>query len=530
MGEGGEVLARAVEEMIRAGQSEYFMEPVVLTENGKPVGIIRDGDTVIFTCRRGEREVQLTRAFVDPTFDEFPTANFSRLTFVTMTRYHEMFENLPIAFPPAESQKDTLGEVISRHGYQQLRVAESEKFAHITFFLNGGVNQPFPGEEHIRIPSPKAIPFDQVPEMHSTQVAKAVAEGMQKGSYSFIAVNFANGDVVGHINNFHAKVQCAEVLDQCLGKLLKVAQEESYVVIVTADHGLLETAIGSNGSPNLHHTHNLVPFVIVETENDSKYDLRGNGSLRDVSPTILDIMGLPQPSAMTGTSLLPQGHPLSQRNHRVLLVIMDGWGLGPNDETNPIFVADTPIWDGMINLRSSTTLRASGEAVGLLPDKPGNSEAGHMNIGAGRIVFQDDVRIAQALENSSFEGNPVFQKAFDAALQKDAALHLITILSERSSHGSIQYPLALLRLAKKKRVQRAFVHSIFNRPYLTEETAPRLLRRLAKDMETIGIGEIATGIGRGNALDRDGDYQKTKLAYDAFVFGVGKSVPKEMDC
>jgi 2,3-bisphosphoglycerate-independent phosphoglycerate mutase len=149
-----------------------------------------------------------------------------------------------------------------------------------------------------------------------------------------------------------------------------------------------------------------------------------------------------------------------------------------------------------------------------------------MNIGAGRIVIQDDVRITQALESSSFEGNPVFQKAIDDALQKGGALHLITILSERSSHGSIQYPLALLRLAKKKGVQRAYVHTIFNRPYLTEETAPKLLRKLAKDMERIGVGEIATGIGRGYALDRDGDYQKTRLAYDAFVFGKGKRVTK----
>jgi 2,3-bisphosphoglycerate-independent phosphoglycerate mutase len=527
MSNSGELLARVVEESIQGSQAEYFLEPIVLTENGKPVGSIRDGDTVIFTCRRGEREVQLTRAFVDPAFDEFPTANFSRLTFVTMTRYHEMFKDLPAAFPPMKGQKETLGELISHHKLQQLRVAESEKFNHVTFFLNGGINQPFPHEDHICIPSLKGIPFDQVPEMRSAQVTKAAVEGMQKGSYSFIAVNFANGDVIGHINNFQAKVQCAEALDQCLGKVLHTAQEKDFVVIITADHGLFEMAMGLNGSPNLHHTQNLVPFVIVEPRGEKKYDLLGNGSLRDVSPTILDIMGLPQPLAMTGTSLLHQDHQPIKRNHRVLLVIMDGWGLGPNNETNPIFVARTPIWDEMIRLRSSTALQASGEAVGLLPGKPGNSEAGHMNIGAGRVVLQDDVRIAQALENNSFERNPIFQKALDDALQKNGALHLITILSERSSHGSLRYPLALLRLAKKKGVRRAFVHTIFNRPYLTEETAPKLLRKLAQDMGAIGIGEIVTGIGRGFALDRDGDYQKTKLAYDAFVFGRGKSVPND---
>lgn len=524
MGEGGEALARAVEELIQAGQTEYFLEPIVLTENGKPVGVIQDGDVVIFTCRRGEREIQLTRAFVDSAFEEFPTANFDHLTFVTMTRYHEMFKDLPIAFPPTESPRDTLGEVISCHNLQQLRVAESEKFAHVTFFLNGGVNQPFPGEDHIRIPSPEGIPFAQVPELHSAQVAKAVVEGMAKGIYNFIAVNFANGDVVGHIDNFQAKVQCAEALDQCLGTILNTAREEGYVAIVTADHGLLETALGSNGSPNLHHTTNCVPFVIVDPKSVEKYDLHGNGSLKDVSPTILDIMHLQKPSTMTGSSLLPQGHPLLQCSHKVLLVIMDGWGLGPNDQTNPIFVANTPMWDEMKSQRHCTALEASGEAVGLLPDKPGNSEAGHMNIGAGRVVVQDDVRIAQALEDGSFDANPVIQKAIDDALQIRGALHLITILSDRSSHGSIEYPLSLLRLAKKKGLRRVFVHVIFNRPYLTEETAPKLLRRFAKDLGTIGIGEIVTGIGRGYALDRNGDYQKTKCAYDALVFGSGIQV------
>jgi len=524
MGEGGEALARAVEEMIQAGQTEYFLEPVVLTENGKPVGIIQDGDAVIFTCRRGEREIQLTRAFVDSAFEEFPTANFDHLTFVTMTRYHEMFKDLPIAFPPAESPRDTLGEVISRHNLQQLRVAESEKFAHVTFFLNGGVNQPFPGEDHIRIPSPEGIPFDQVPELHSAQVAKAVVEGMAKGIYSFIAVNFANGDVVGHIDNFQAKVQCAEALDQCLGTILNTAREEGYVAIVTADHGLLETALGSNGSPNLHHTTNGVPFVIVEPGSDKKYNLRGNGSLRDVSPTILDIMGLPQPPAMTGTSLLPQDHPLLQRNHKVLLVIMDGWGFGPNDQTNPIFVANTSIWDEMRSQRPFTVLEASGEAVGLQPDKPGNSEAGHMNIGSGRVVVQDDVRISRAIEDGSFDKNPAFLKAFDDALLNGSALHLITLLSDRSSHGSLDYPLALLKLAKNMGLQKVYVHTIFNRPNLPDETAPKLLRRFGNDLGTIGIGKIVTGIGRGYALDRNGDYQKTKCAYDALVFGSGVQV------
>jgi 2,3-bisphosphoglycerate-independent phosphoglycerate mutase len=267
----------------------------------------------------------------------------------------------------------------------------------------------------------------------------------------------------------------------------------------------------------------LVPFVLANYEEAGGITLREAGALCDVAPTVLDIMGLPKPAAMSGESLLTNPPNKHSDQRGVVLIIMDGWGIGPQDESNPIFLAQTPTWDNLQRRYPTTALKASGEAVGLLSDKPGNSEAGHMNIGAGRVILQDDVRIANALKDGSFETNAAFLQAIEDARSRGGALHLISMLSNRSSHGSLDYPLALLRLAKQHSLKQVYVHTIFNRPYRTE-TAPILLRELKHKMSSIGSGQCATGVGRGLALDRDGDYQKTKRAYDALVFGIGTHV------
>jgi 2,3-bisphosphoglycerate-independent phosphoglycerate mutase len=518
-------LAQAVENAISQGNTEYFMDPFVVADaRGDPPGIIRDRDSVIFCCRRGEREIQLTRAFVDPAFEAFPVTAFDQLAFVTMTRYHETFGDIPVAFPPLSATMDTLGDVISQSGIRQLRVAESEKFAHVTYFLNGRRNPPLPGEDRVRVPSIKDTPFDQVPALRSHQVARTVVEHMEAGTHRFIAVNFANGDIIGHLDNFQARVQCAEALDACLGEILETARRRNYTLLVTADHGLLERGYGADGHLNLHHTDNLVPFIVANYGGQGELVLREGGALCDIAPTTLAIMGLPKPIAMTGESLLCDSPAVDPASVGVVLAIMDGWGLGPQEDSNPIYVARTPVWDDLRRHHPTTALKASGEAVGLLKDKPGNSEAGHLNIGTGRVVLQDDVRIARAMEDGTFETNDTFVGAIEHVRVRGSALHLITMLSNRSSHGSLDYPLALLRLARKRGLENAFVHTIFNRPYRTE-TAPSLLRFLNGELNAIGIGRVASGVGRGFALDRDGDYQKTKRAYDAFVFGRGTRVP-----
>lgn len=523
-------LAEVARELYRAGQTDYFLEPVVLVgDDREPGGRIRDGDAVISCCRRGEREIQLTRAFVDHSFEEFPTANFQDLTFVTMTLYHEMFRRMPVAvaFPPLSKLQDTLGEVVSRHGLRQLRVAESEKFAHVTFFLNGGNNRAFSGEDDVQVPSPRGVPFDQVPEMSSAQVAEEVVKGIGAGDYALIVVNFANGDVIGHLNDREVKIKCAEAVDRHLGRVLEAAASAGYVTLVTADHGVLEVAVKPDGTPNVGHTDNPVPFVIVhpDPEMHSGVTLREGRALADVAPTVLQVMGLPKPGLMTGQSLL-QNYPEVGEGKKVLLVVLDGWGLGQDDETNPIFLADTPVWDRLIRQYPFTALKAAGRAVGLLEWKAGNSEAGHMSIGAGRVVIQDDARIDLAIEDGSFYKNPVFLKAMEAIRQRNSALHLIALLSERSSHGSITYPLALLRLARERGLEKAYVHVIFDGRSTEPGSAPLFLERLTREMAAIGVGEIVSGIGRGLALDRDGNYEKTRRAYDALVFGVGRAAGK----
>lgn len=517
---GGRELAEAVRLLYTEGQTDYSLEPLVRVDaNGQPLGRIQDGDAVVFCCRRGEREIELTEAFTDPEFSHFERRLLS-LDFVILTLYHEKFKDLPVAFLPSKIP-DTIGEVVSRAGLRQLRCAESEKFAHVTFFFNGANNQPFPGERDMRIPSPKGIPFDQIPEMSLRQVAETVVDGVEEG-YDFIAVNFANGDVIGHTANDKAKIQCARAVDMYLGQVVSAAREGGYVTLISADHGNLEVMRHPDGSPHVAHTANPVPLIVIDPRSRTFVQPKA-GRLADIAPTILQILGLTQPAAMTGNPLV-SGHPWG-RNRRVLLIILDGWGIGPADETNPIYLAETPVWDGLVKEYGYAEIQASGEEVGLQAGKPGNSEAGHLNIGAGRVVLQDDVRLDQALKDGSFAENAVFLQAIDGVLRRKTRLHLISLLTEKSSHGSIDYPLELLRMARDRGLEEVFIHVIFDGRSTEPGSAPTLLEKLENRMGEIGAGQIAGGVGRGIALDRDGNYDKIRRAYQALTAGDGRRYP-----
>jgi 2,3-bisphosphoglycerate-independent phosphoglycerate mutase len=515
---GGLALADAVRELYREGQTDYSLEPIVLVDaEGKPIGRIEDGDAVIFCCRRGERELQLTEAFVERDRELFPRWDFQNLTFVILTLYHEKFVGLPVAFAPTKV-RDTLGEIASRAGRRQLRVAESEKYAHVTFFFNGGNNQSFQGEDDVSVPSPKGMPFDQVPELSAAQVSEQVVAGIDKG-YDLIVANLANGDVIGHTHNNEAKIACAEFVDKRLEQMVGAALAADYVVFVTADHGNLEEMTKSDGTPHVAHTTNPVPLVAVDPRARGWVELR-DGRLADVAPTVLEAHGIAPPGAMDGVSLVGKhdwGGP-----RRVLVVILDGWGVGRNDSTNPIWLAPTPVWDDLTLRYGCARLQASGEAVGLRPGLPGNSEAGHMSIGAGRVVLQDDVRLDQAMKDGSFYSNEVLCGTIEEVKQRQTSLHLIGLLTEKSSHGSIDYPLALLRMAKASGVSQVYLHIIFDGRSTEPGSAPAMLDKLDRQVDEIGVGQIVTGVGRGIALDRDGNYAKTKRAYDALVFGAGK--------
>ncbi len=515
---GGSNLAEVVRNLYREGHMDYSFEPVVLVDNrGNPIGRIRDGDAVIFCCRRGEREIQLTEAFVDKDFDRFNVQKFQNLPFVILTLYHEKFKELPVAFAPSKL-KDTLGEVVSQANLRQLRVAESEKFAHVTFFFNGGNNQPFWGEEDVRVPSPCGIPFDQVPELSLAQVTEQVIRGIHS-QFDLIVTNFANGDVIGHTQNCEAKIRCAEIVDEHLGQVVDFALEAGYVIFVTADHGNLEEMVNPDGSMHVSHTANPVPFVLIDAFGKQHVDLYP-GVLADIAPTVLGALGVKQPAAMIRRSLAPNYDWSGQR--RVLLLILDGWGIGKGDVTNPIYLAHTPVWDSLLQRFPFTQLQAAGEFVGLQVGKAGNSEAGHMNIGAGHIVLQDDVRLDLAMQNGTFASNEIFCQTIREVKQRKASLHLIGLLSEKSSHGSVEYPLALLRMANAQGLETVYLHLIFDGRSTEPGSAPAMLDRLENQLEEIGAGQIASGVGRGIALDRNGNYGKTRLAYDAFVFGIGR--------
>ncbi len=516
---GGRALAEAVRKAYADGQTDYTMEPLVqVNADGTPAGAIEPGDAVIFCCRRGEREIELTDAFTAPDFPHFERKPLDDLEFVILTMYHEKYKDLPIAFAPSRISQ-TLAEQVSAAGLKQLHCSESEKFAHVTFFFNGGNNQPFALEDDVRIPSPKGVPFDQVPGLSLPEVTDRVIQGIGAG-YEFIVTNFANGDVIGHTSSAGAKVECARIVDEHLGRVIDEAKKRGYVVAITADHGNLEEMVTKDGKPHVAHTTNLVSFFLIDPQAKEPLPLQ-DGKLCDVAPTVLHVLDIPQPELMTGNSLVKGTYDFGA-NRRILLIILDGWGIGAQDDTNPIHIADTPVWDALMAAYPPSKLGASGEAVGLQEGKAGNSEAGHINLGSGRVVQQDDVRLDAAMKDGSFEKNDVFLRTIEDAKKHGKTLHLLALLTKKSSHGSIDYPLALLKMAKEKDLQDVCVHIIFDGRSTEPGSAPALLEELEDQMAEIGVGRIVDGAGRGIVLDRDGNYPKVKKAYDAMVYGKGR--------
>jgi 2,3-bisphosphoglycerate-independent phosphoglycerate mutase len=481
------------------------------------VGRIGAGDGVVFCCRRGERQIQLTEAFTESDFPHFARPPLPGLEFAILTLYHEKFAHLPVAFLPSQIPQ-TLAEVVSRAGLRQLHTAESEKFAHVTFFFNGGSRHAWDGEQDICIPSRRGIPFEQIPELSLPQVAEQVMLGLEQG-IDLVVANFANADVIGHTANNEAKLKCASVVDHHLGHVVHAALDRDYVVLITADHGNLESMANADGSAHVAHTANPVQLILIDPRAHSIEGLH-DGSLSDVAPTILAALGLEQPQGMTGVGLAP-AHEWGGRR-RVLLVILDGWGIGKPDAANPIFLARTPVWDRLVCKYPHSQLLAAGEAVGLQAGKAGNSEAGHMNLGAGRLVLQDDVRLEQAMRMGTFQSNEVLVRLMQRVQREGSHLHLIGLLSEKSSHGSVEYPLALLRMAKQLGLPEAYLHIIFDGRSTQPGSAPALLQKLDARMAEIGLGQVVSGVGRAIALDREGNYAKTQRAFEAFVLGAGR--------
>ncbi len=290
----------AIRKAYDSGKTDEFQLPVVIAEKGQPIAPMRDGDAVIGFNYRSDRMRQIVRALIDPNFDGFDVSRRPDVTVTTLTNYDKTFA-VPIAFEPT-SMVRILAEVLSSHGLDMLKTAETEKYPHVTYFFNGGVEAPFPCEHRVLVPSPKVATYDLKPEMSAAGVTDALVQGISSGEHDFILCNYANADMVGHSGSIPATIKAVETVDQSLARVLKAAESAGMKLIVTADHGNAEMLIDpETGGPHTAHTTNPVPFVVVDWEQEQR--LRPGGALCDVAPTILSMLGLPQPAEMTGVNL-----------------------------------------------------------------------------------------------------------------------------------------------------------------------------------------------------------------------------------
>lgn len=295
----------AIRSAYENGQNDEFVEPRVIHHHGCACSTIDDGDAVIFFNFRSDRAREITRALTDPAFAGFARRKFPQLAaFVCMTEYDDTFK-LPVAFP-SENYPHLLGEVVAAAGLRQLRIAETEKYAHVTFFFNGGNEIPFPNEDRVLVPSPQEVAtYDQKPEMSAPEVTRQLLGRIQGGTYDLIILNFANPDMVGHTGIIPAAVAAMETVDTCVGQIVDAVLAAGGALLITADHGNCEQMADERGEPYTAHTSNAVPLVLVD-DRRRHAQLRTDGRLADIAPTVLELLGLPKPADMTGATLLIQ--------------------------------------------------------------------------------------------------------------------------------------------------------------------------------------------------------------------------------
>ncbi|HVG14357.1 MAG TPA: 2,3-bisphosphoglycerate-independent phosphoglycerate mutase [Chitinophagaceae bacterium] len=290
---------KAVELSYENGITDEFIKPFVVMENGIPVGTLKDGDAVICFNFRTDRCREITRALTQTDFPELGMKKMP-LHFTTITEYDSAFENIHVIFN-TDNLNNTLGEVLERNNLKQIRIAETEKYPHVTFFFSGGREVAFEGERRIMAPSPKVATYDLQPEMSAHELTDAIIPELQSREADFICLNYANADMVGHTGIWEAAIKAVETVDSCVEKVVTVALQNNYTVFITADHGNADFMINADGSPNTAHTLNLVPLFVVSNDWTGKLS---PGKLGDLAPTILNIMGLEVPIEMTGNSLI----------------------------------------------------------------------------------------------------------------------------------------------------------------------------------------------------------------------------------
>jgi len=518
-------MAEAVRAAYRAGQEDETLQPIVrIDAAGHPIGRIANGDYVIFYDIRGEREIELTQSFVDPAFDAFPT-QAGRVHFVTMIQYDSAL-SVRVAFPPLGEIRDTLSEVISARGLRQCKIAESEKAVHVGYFFNGKKEKALPGEERIIIPSPRGVSsYALVPELSSGEVARATLDRLQEGQHALIVTNFANVDVIGHIINETAIQAAVEAVDGHIGRIVKAARAAGYITIVTADHGTVEKWLYPDGTIDTGHTNSPVPFTLIPPQDDARIGLRPQGELADVAPTILQLLHLPIPRVMTGRGLLAHSpDEWLAKPQKVLLLIADGWGWREEKQGNLIAAANIPTMDELHSRYPFVLLQASGLAVGMPEGSVGNSEAGHLHLGAGRRIFSDRVRIDRALQDGTFLQNEAFLWAMRGAKKDCTRLHLLGIVSFYSSHGSVEHLFGLMRLAKQENVPEVYIHAMLGRRGERLESGANYISLAEEEAARLSTGQVVSIIGRYWALDREEHWDRVEKAYRLLVYGEGSPV------
>jgi len=521
-------LAEGVRTAYRRGEEDETLSPLVLTDaRNLPVGRIAGGDAAIFYNLRGEREIELTRSLTEKDFKEFPVEPDLNLRFATMIEYRR---GLPVrvAFPPDGTLEETLSDTISLHDLRQAKITEAEKAVHVGFFLNGKKEAPLKGEERVIVPTRRDVAlFDEAPEMSSERITEAALGKIRDSGCRFIFVNLPNVDVVGHIDNETAILRAVECVDDCAGRIVDAALREGMTAIVSADHGTVEKWLYPDGKVDTGHTDSPVPLIIAGI--DPRPALRSGGELADVAPTVLELLGLPQPDAMTGRSLIvpdpglsPAGRQVkSDAGRRVLFLLLDGWGWSDETRGNLIAKARTPRMDSLMESRSRTTLRAAGEAVGLPAGAVGNSEAGHLHIGAGRRVYSDRVKIDRAIADGSFFRNGPLLEVIRSAREGRRALHLLGIVSFFSSHGSINHLFALMDLARREGVRNLYIHAMLGRRGELPESGAHYIGRIEKKTAEIALGKVVSVIGRYWSMDREEHWDRIEKTYRMLVYGEG---------
>lgn len=299
-GDAFENMHEAMEASYAADVTDEFVKPIVHIRDGKPLAKIEKGDVVIFFNYRNDRARELTIVLTQQDMPEHGMTTIPELDYYCMTPYESSFTGLHILFPK-ENVQNTMGEIVSKAGLKQLRIAETEKFAHVTFFNSGGRDAQFEGEDRILIPSPKVATYDLQPEMSAPEVAAALHEALDTQKYDFIVLNFANGDMVGHTGVYSSIQQAVVTIDICVDRVVKAAQKNGYEVIIIADHGNADNAVNTDGTPNTAHSLNPVPFVYISENKNAKTK---DGILADVAPSLCYILGIEQPKEMTGQCLI----------------------------------------------------------------------------------------------------------------------------------------------------------------------------------------------------------------------------------